>query len=184
MSQLITCPHCRQTYTITPQQAPEYHGRAIQCTRCAQAFVVNIPVPEQVVPRVAQQEPIAAHGFPVTPQPPAIPEQQPPAFPPSYAYQTAAPPPKASGMAVASMVFACIGVLLPGVGIVGIVLGIIALLKTRDPSIGGRGISIAGISVGGASILTSACAISILVPAYHRASETANRVKCASNLRE
>jgi predicted Zn finger-like uncharacterized protein/prepilin-type processing-associated H-X9-DG protein len=186
MSQLITCPQCGQTYTITPRQVPQYQGRTIQCTKCGRPFTVNIPMAEEVVPPLPptpEPGPVKAHGFPVTQQQPVFPQQQPPAFPPSYAYQTAAPPPKASGLAVASLVFACIGLILPLVGIIGIILGIIALLKTRDPNVGGRGIAIAGVSVGGASILTTACAISIFVPAFHRANETANRVKCASNLR-
>ena len=68
--------------------------------------------------------------------------------------------------------------------IISLVLGIIALTKTRDPAVGGKGLAIAGISVGALSTVMSLCMISILLPSLNRARETANRVKCASNLRQ
>jgi len=40
-------------------------------------------------------------------------------------------------------------------GIVGIVFGVIGLLRARDPRIRGRGLAIAAIAVGILSILTS-----------------------------
>src|SRR5204862_6660940 len=94
------------------------------------------------------------------------------------------PQKQTSGLAIASLVLAIIGLIIPGLGLVGLVLGIIALTKMRDPQVGGKGLAIGGIAVGAASVLWLGCMISILVPSLGRARETANRVKCASNMRQ
>ena len=83
------------------------------------------------------------------------------------------------------MIFGIIGLFIPLIpSLVGIILGIIGLNRTKDPRIGGKGLAIAGISVSVASIFLGGCMISILLPSLNRARETANRVKCASNLRQ
>ncbi len=56
-------------------------------------------------------------------------------------------------MAIASLVASCIGVLC-GIGsIVGIVLGVIALNQVKETRQGGHGLAIAGIAVGGVTLL-------------------------------
>src|SRR5438874_2006417 len=93
-------------------------------------------------------------------------------------------PPQPSPTAIASLVLAIIGIVIPGLGLIGIVLGIIALTKMRDPRVGGKGLAIGGIAVGAVSIVMVGCMMSILLPSLNRARETANRVKCASNMRQ
>jgi hypothetical protein len=58
--------------------------------------------------------------------------------------------------AVAGLIASNIGfvVLFVG-GVAGIVFGIIALLRARDPRVGGRGMAVCAIVVGVASIFTS-----------------------------
>ena len=36
----ITCPNCGQTYALTDEQAPQYSGQTITCTKCQKAFTV------------------------------------------------------------------------------------------------------------------------------------------------
>ena len=56
-------------------------------------------------------------------------------------------------MAIASIVSSCIGVLC-GIGsIVGIVLGIVAMNQIKQTREGGHGLAIAGIVVGGVTLL-------------------------------
>jgi predicted Zn finger-like uncharacterized protein/prepilin-type processing-associated H-X9-DG protein len=163
----IQCPHCGQSYQLTPEQVPQYSGQTITCTACNKAFTV---------PRLTQP-----------PVPPGLPAGYPPGVPQQVSYAT--PQAQATnGLAVASLVTGILGLFAPLVGIVGIVLGIMGLRKTRDPSIGGQGMAIAGIVTGSLGIILSICMISIMVsilfPSLTRARETANRVKCASNMRQ
>ncbi|HEY0008105.1 MAG TPA: DUF4190 domain-containing protein [Tepidisphaeraceae bacterium] len=109
--------------------------------------------------------------------PPNIPNYQ---HPSQAVYQ--APP--TSGLAVAALVCGCIGVLFFPLAIVAIVLGIIALVKTRDPRVGGRGLAIGGIAAGAAGLLVGLLLMSILLPSLNRAREAANRIQCASHMRQ
>ena len=43
------------------------------------------------------------------------------------------------------------------------IVGIIALTKTKDPQVGGRGLAIGGIAVGCVAILMTGCMLSILL---------------------
>lgn len=73
---------------------------------------------------------------------------------PSYSMY-GAPSRRTNPMAVASLVASCIG-LLCGIGsIVGIALGIISLNQIKQSREGGHGIAVAGIVVGGATLLLS-----------------------------
>jgi predicted Zn finger-like uncharacterized protein/prepilin-type processing-associated H-X9-DG protein len=153
----INCPHCGQAFDLTDEQVPQYAGQTINCTSCQKAFVV--PGGSEVIPPVAYATPM--YGGPQKP----------------------------NGLAVASFAIALCGLLIPILpGIAAIILGILGIKKTRDPSVGGKGLAIAGISVGATTLALSACMLplmlSILLPSLNRARETANRVKCASNMRQ
>jgi len=63
-------------------------------------------------------------------------------------------------IAVAGLIASNMGFVVPFAGgIVGVILGIVGLTKTRDPRIGGRGMAIAAIVVGILSIATSAAVL-------------------------
>src|SRR5689334_6796443 len=142
MPDQIQCPHCGQTYQLTPEQMPQYAGRTITCTQCQKPFTVP---GERVAPPVAPSPPPA----PATPEYPA----QGGGMPPPMAAQTFeyANPynrQESNGWAVASLVCACAGFVIPIIPtILGLVFGIIGLKKTKDPRVGGKGLAIAGICV-------------------------------------
>ena len=174
----IACTHCGQTYELTPQQVPQYAGQTITCTACGKPFTVSIP---------------SANTFDVAPPPP--PPHVPPATAPMYAgaYERqaayAANPPVAptqtNGFAIASLIVGIVSFCIPVLGsLAAIVLGIVGLTRTKDPRVGCKGMAITGIVLGGLSIVITPCFISIMLPSLNRARETANRVKCASNMKQ
>ena len=201
MSQQIRCPHCGQSYELTPEQVPQYAGQTITCTSCKQPFTVPrdsatgagagagaTPGQQQQ----QQQQPAYQQQQQPHPQPPQYP-QQPGMPPPQYpgagpvGYGGYQPPPRqeTNGLAIASLVFGIVGMVIPLIpSVVGIILGILGLRKTKDPRVGGKGLAVAGICVSAASFIMLGCMISILLPSLNRARETANRVKCASNMRQ
>ncbi|MGV0607604.1 DUF4190 domain-containing protein [Mycolicibacterium sp. XJ1904] len=72
---------------------------------------------------------------------------------PGYANGYGVPQDKTNGLAIGSLVASAIGVLC-GVGsLIGIVLGIVALNQVKNSGEGGRGLAIAGIAVGAATLL-------------------------------
>ena len=199
MSQQIRCPHCGQTYELTPEQVPQYAGQTISCTSCKQSFTV----PRDIAAPAGAGAMGAGAG--AGGAPPQYPQQQPPpqyqqqyqqpGAPPQYpgagagpmGYGGYQPPPRqdSNGMAVASLIFGIIGIFIPVIpSIIGLILGFIGLSKTKDPRVGGKGLAIAGIAVSVASFFMAGCMLSILLPSLNRARETANRVKCASNMRQ
>ena len=94
--------------------------------------------------------------------------------------------PVKSGMAVASLVSGIIGMIAcPPLGLVGVILGIIAVQRTvADPQRhGGRGMAIAGICTGAVGIIILPLMISILLPSLSRAREMSKRLVCAANLK-
>ncbi len=162
----------QQTYALNDQQAPQYAGQTINCTQCHKAFTVPA--------NLAQQAGAAAAAGTPAPQTGAAPVNYASAGP--YVQQ------QTNGMAIASVVFGAVGFFLPVLGSVpAIILGILGLKRTRDPAVGGRGAAITGISLGAASLVVGfvvwGCMLSILLPSLNRARETANRVKCAANLK-
>jgi hypothetical protein len=62
---------------------------------------------------------------------------------------------RTSSAAVASLITSILGVGLPGLGLVGIVLGLVAVKKinAQPQQVGGKGVAIAGISVGAGSLV-------------------------------
>lgn len=80
------------------------------------------------------------------PPPPGIPPVQPPSYPyppPSY---PARPP--TNGMAIASMVFSLVGIVICGTSIIGIILGHVALKQIERTGEEGRAFAIVGLVVG------------------------------------
>ena len=74
-------------------------------------------------------------------------------------------------LAVAGLIAANIGFVVPVVGgLLGVIFGIVALSRSRNPRVRGRGLAIAAIIVGVASIITSAVVIYSLVQRTKNAS--------------
>jgi prepilin-type processing-associated H-X9-DG protein len=162
----MRCPYCGQTYALTPERAPQYAGQTITCTSCRRAFVAQVPgygapVPGAVVPPLPHVATIGYSGPPI-----------------------GQPTSQANGLAIASLVVGIVSMCVPLIGIVAIVLGALGMKKTKDPQVGGRGMAIAGLVLGIVGTLFSLLSVSILLPSSNRAREQANRVKCASNLRQ
>jgi len=149
---------------MTAEQERQYAGQSITCTTC--------------------QKPFAVGGTP--PQPPVIP--QPPSGAPIPGQMDYARPmatPKTDGWSIASLVCGCL-VCVPLVpGLLATIFGIIGITRTSSPAVKGRGFAIAGLVLGVLNLLfIPVLMISILLPSLNRARETANRVKCASNMRQ
>lgn len=84
---------------------------------------------------------------------------------------------------IVAVLTACIVPLLPG--LTALILGIVALGRTGPGALRGRGFAVAGISTGGVALLFSLILpFGILFPAFGAARETANRIKCGSNMRQ
>ena len=165
----IRCAHCGQTYDLTPEQAPQYAGQTITCTACQRPFTVELPGAVGVAPPPLSSPTYAS----------PYPQQK------TYSPQQLPGPQQTNGLAVASLICGIVSFCIPILGsIAAIVLGILGLGKTKDPRVGGKGMAITGIVLGGVSVLVTPCFISILLPSLNRARETANRVKCASNLKQ
>ena len=95
-----------------------------------------------------------------------------------------------AGMAIASLVLGIVGFCTAGIaGIVGVILGIVALVKAaNEPQVDrGRGFAIAGIVTGAISLLSSIMVvpmmIAVLLPSLAQARELAKRAVCGANLR-
>jgi prepilin-type processing-associated H-X9-DG protein len=108
----------------------------------------------------------------------------PPPQMPGQPYPTQPPPPSggATGLAITSLILGIVGMCVPLLSIGAIVCGAIGISKTRDPRSGGRGMAIAGLVLGCVGFVFSFLMISILLPSLNKARETANRVKCQSNM--
>ncbi|WP_156434485.1 DUF4190 domain-containing protein, partial [Mycobacterium sp. IS-1590] len=73
--------------------------------------------------------------------------------PPGFTDGYGLPQDKTNGLAIGSLVASAVGVLC-GVGsLIGIVLGVVALNQIKTRGEGGRGLAIAGIAVGAATLL-------------------------------
>lgn len=95
--------------------------------------------------------------------------------------------PKKTGLAIAALVCAIVGFCVPLAGLVGIVLGAIALAKTsRDPQTnGGKGMALAGVIVGVVALLLNLVMITaVLLPSLGKAREAARDIKSSVQLRQ
>lgn len=153
------CPHCGQTYNLTPEQVPQYAGQNITCTACQKSFVVQLS---------------AAPG---TPLPPLAYGG---AMPPQYIQPT-----EPNGAATASVVFGILSLFVPVVlSIIAIICAIFGMRKAGDPRVKGKGQAIAGLVLGCVSITCTPLLISILLPALSAAPHRADAVRCTVNLKQ
>lgn len=103
-------------------------------------------------------------------------------FNPSPMYQQPAPASGGNGLALAALITACVGLLIPLVGLVAIVLAIIALVTPSAPG-RGKGMAIAGLVVGVfALVVNVALCAGIMLPALGKARQSARQIKGASQL--
>lgn len=178
----VTCPGCGKIYPIRADMA----GRLFRCKACGTEFRAGTPA---AAPTAPQDIPMANMAPPpVAPPPPAIAAQPFGGYvptgarrsPPGSGYSTST---STSGMAIAS--FIC-GLLfcIPFASLLAIIFGAIGIRRTRDENVGGRGFAIAGLVLGSASLAFMVIfGISVAIPAFSRARDFANRVKCAADMR-
>lgn len=92
-----------------------------------------------------------------------------------------------SGMAVASLILALLGIITCITAPIGLILGIVALNqigKSRG-QLGGGGLAIAGIIVSSVMVLLAFVVLpAILFPVFARAREAARKSSCQSNMKE
>ena len=101
---------------------------------------------------------------------------------PGYEPQT---PPKTSGLAIASLVLAIVGLCTVVTLPIALILGIIALVQMgKNPQLRGQGMAIAGMVVCGFGIFTGAMMAAIMFPVFARAREAAQRTACLNNVKQ
>jgi prepilin-type processing-associated H-X9-DG protein len=98
-----------------------------------------------------------------------------------------AAPPRTSGMAIASLVLGRLGVVTCGVtALVGLILGIIAMVKIRQSkgSLGGQGIALAGTIVSGIFLFLIPVYLAMMLPALSKAKERAFTTASMNNMKQ
>jgi hypothetical protein len=106
---------------------------------------------------------------------------------PAEKAQPAAAPPKASGLAIASLVLGCLGLLTCGItSLVGLVLGIIALTRINKSQgrLGGKGVAMAGTIVSAAFLLLVPIPTAMLLPALGKARQKAGSIQCVNSVKQ
>ena len=96
--------------------------------------------------------------------------------------------PKTSGLAIASLVCGIFGLLLLP-GLLGVILGIIAIsrINSSNGAIKGKGLAIGGLVLSVITTLSAGVILliaSLMLPTLAKAKAKANRLKCASNLKQ
>ena len=161
----VRCPSCAAKFGVGPDQL----GRTLTCPQCQRPFTAQ-----------------AAGDAAVAAEPPVPPPVPPHAV--GYAtggWNSPTPIMPFSGMAITSLVFGCLVFCFPAVpALLALGLGLPALGRTGPGRFRGRGLAIAGVSLGGVGLLVTVFQASILLPALNRARETANRARCATNLHQ
>lgn len=107
--------------------------------------------------------------------------------PTAAAIQSAAAPPKTSGLAVTSLVLGCLGLISCGItAVIGLGLGIIALLRINKSNgqLGGRGLALAGTIVSAAVLPLGLISGGIILPQVAKAKQKAAGIICMSNVKQ
>ena len=108
----------------------------------------------------------------------------PPSLPPAAPVTASAAPPKMSGMAVTSLVLGILGIFTCGItALVGLILGIVALVKVKNSGgkLRGGGLALAGTIVSGIFLFMLPIFAAILLPALASAHEKAQEINCMNN---
>ena len=161
----IRCTHCGQTYDLTPEQAPLYAGQTITCTNCQKPFLVPPSPPSMGTARYAAIAGVARHLRDAAIRPAAAGERSGDREPclgnhrhPDRPHHSRLARDRAWHLRPCEK-------------------RAIARSAARDWR------SPASPSARRACC-SAAVLISILLPSLNRARETANRIKCASNMRQ
>jgi uncharacterized RDD family membrane protein YckC len=178
------------TVASTPEPmpaAPDYPGsettnmQTFACPACGKTIGAEVPAGSSVTCPLCQQVVTVPGDVPVAV---AIP----PTSPADPRWQGVSPRGVRQGLAIASMVLGIVGVAtscLPVLGLVALILGIVALVKAsrRPGEYGGQGFAIAGVCLGGVSLLLCVVVLPMMLPSLSsRARELAKRSVCAANL--
>ena len=160
----ISCPFCQQEFVLQQEQIPAYVGRQVPCSKCRGAFTV--------VSDASGMRAVASEAMPMAAP---MPLDAPPAPLPSGS----------NGLAIAGLVCGIGGLFTCGLlSIPGIICSILGLKKARTQQGQGKGLAIAGLCVSCAALVLVPLMLAILIPSLAKARETANRIKCASNLQQ
>jgi predicted Zn finger-like uncharacterized protein/prepilin-type processing-associated H-X9-DG protein len=191
MTKHVQCPHCGQAYALTEEQVPRYAGQDISCTQCGESFLVSQdhamtgglatePSAFQTQPEATAAAfpppfaPKMAYGYAGASAAAATPStlSQSDVFdaPTPYRFDRAksAPARDTNGWAIAAIVCAVIGLIVPIVpGLLAMLFGTTAMRRMR-PTQSGGGLAIGGITIGAMSlILHGSLLYSYVLPRYN-----------------